>query len=93
MEAKQSLQSFAHFGNRTRLHVFLVGDSPRVDVSGYNHTLILAVSNVGIGTVIPTCIIQYSGLFSWVEIFVKRSIWPPELNFMVLNLVALWAVI
>ena len=64
LEAKQSLRSFAHSGNTTRLHVCLVGDSPRVDVSGYNHTLILAVSNVGIGTVEPICIIQYSGLFS-----------------------------
>ena len=37
--------------------------------------------------------IPYSGLFSWVEIFVKSSVRPPELNFVVLNFVAGWAVI
>ena len=37
--------------------------------------------------------IPYSGLFSWVEIFVKSSIRPPELNLVVLNFVAQWAVI
>ena len=34
------------------------------------------------------CSPPYSGLFSWVKIFVKSSIRPPELNF-----VARWAVI
>ena len=37
--------------------------------------------------------VPYSGLFSWVQIFVKSSIRPPELNFVVLNFVARWAVI
>ena len=37
--------------------------------------------------------IPYSGLFSWVEIFVKSSIRPPELNFVGLNFVARRAVI
>ena len=32
--------------------------------------------------------IPYSGLFSWVEIFVKSSIRSPELNFVVLNFMA-----
>ena len=41
----------------------------------------------------PTMSILYSGLFSWVEIFVKSSIRPPELNFVVLNFVARWSVI
>ena len=40
----------------------------------------------------PYCLlthqILYSRLFSWVEIFVKSSIRPSELNFVVLNFVA-----
>ena len=39
----------------------------------------------------PVCVkstIPYSGLFSWVEIFVKSWKRLPELNFVVLNFVA-----
>ena len=35
-------------------------------------------------------VIPYSGLFSWVEIFVKSWERFPELNFVVLNFVARW---
>ena len=34
--------------------------------------------------------LPYSGLFSWVEIFVKSWERFPELNFVVLNFVAQW---
>ena len=39
------------------------------------------------GSIVLSTLIPYSGLFSWVEIFVKSSIRPPKLNF-----VARWAV-
>ena len=36
--------------------------------------------------------IPYSGLLSWVEIFVKSWKRLPELNFVVLNFVARWSI-
>ena len=39
-------------------------------------------------TQLHCCELPYSGLFSWVEIFVKSWKRPSELNFMVFNFVA-----
>ena len=67
-------------------HLFVFSSHMNCSIHSYS------VCKLSIGMIHVHIVIPYSGLFSWVEIFVKSSIRPSELNFVVLNFVARWAV-